>query len=91
MEERKNPRPELPKEPVLSWAERNLRDFSELSDPEPVIFVTDLALLPLSEGIDGFYFAPDMEVQPDELHPGIAVAAGSAGGRRHRRKVQKIP
>lgn len=78
MEERKNPRPELPKEPVLSWAERNLRDFSELSDPEPVIFVTDLALLPLSEGIDGFYFAPDMEVQPDELQKALErYAAGT--------------
>lgn len=78
MEERKDPRPELPKEPVLSWAERNLRDFSELSDPEAVIFVTDLALLPLSEGIDGFYFAPDMEVQPEELQKALErYAAGT--------------
>ena len=67
MEERKEPRPELPKEPVISWAERNLKDFSTLPDPEAAIFVTDLALLAPSEGKDGVYFAPDAEVQPDEL------------------------
>lgn len=71
MEERKEPRPELPKEPVISWAERNLKDFSTLPDPEAAIFVTDLALLAPSEGKDGVYFAPDAEVQPDELQKAL--------------------
>ena len=71
MEERKAPRPELPKEPVISWAERNLKDFSTLPDPEAAILVTDLALLAPSEGEDGVYFAPDAEVQPDELQKAL--------------------
>ena len=79
MEERKEPRPELPKEPVISWAERNLKDFSELSDPEAAIFVTDLALMESEKRIDGLYFAPDTEVQPDGLQRALERYVGETG------------
>lgn len=81
MEEKKEPRPErpeLPKEPVISWAERNLRDFSQLSDPEAAIFALDLSLLePISQA-DGWYFAPEMIVTPNALQTALGRYAADA-------------